>query len=73
MEKRAVVRRRCHTWELIVRYNGSLRFIEEELGGTYVILNNGYAIVTMEECKIDQLASFPENEFIESNIVFFMR
>lgn len=53
------------TWELIVRYNGSLNFIEEELGGTFVVLNNGYAIVTIEEDRIEQLASFPEIEFIE--------
>lgn len=54
-----------NTWELIVRYNGTLERIAQELGINFVELSNGYAIVNIEQNRIQELASYPEIEFIE--------
>ena len=53
------------TWELIVKYSGSLRPIEEELGISVVELSNGYAIITIPERLIDQLIQYEQIEFVE--------
>jgi subtilisin family serine protease len=53
------------TWELIVKYSGSLRPIEEELGISVVELSNGYAIITIPERLIDQLIQYKQIEFVE--------
>ncbi|NLJ95804.1 MAG: S8 family peptidase [Clostridiales bacterium] len=54
-----------NTWELIVKYSGSLDRIEEELGVRVVELSNGYAIITIAENLIDELINYEEIEFIE--------
>jgi subtilisin family serine protease len=54
-----------NTWELIVKYNGSLQPIAEELGISIIELSGGYAIVTIPENLIDQFAKYEEIEFIE--------
>lgn len=54
-----------NTWELIVKYSGSLARIEEELGIGVVELSNGYAIITIAEELIDTLINYEEIEFIE--------
>lgn len=54
-----------NTWELIVKYSGSLDRIEEELGVGIVELSNSYAIITIKEELIDQLINYEEIEFIE--------
>lgn len=56
---------KTNTWELIVKYNGSLQPIEEALGISVVELTNGYAIIVIPENKIDQLTQFEQIEFIE--------
>jgi len=54
-----------NTWELIVKYSGSLDRIREELGISVVELFNEYAIITIPENLIDALVNYPEIEFIE--------
>lgn len=52
-------------WELIVKYNGNLDQIRQELGISAVELFNNYAILTVPENLIDQLSDFNQIEFIE--------
>ncbi|MDD3173551.1 MAG: S8 family serine peptidase [Herbinix sp.] len=53
------------TWELIVKYNGSLDRIREQLDISAVELFNDYAILTVPEYLIDRLSDYEEIEFIE--------
>lgn len=52
-------------WELIVRYTGSLDRIERELLAAVTTLMNGYAVLTIPESRIAELASYEEIIFIE--------
>lgn len=52
------------TWELIIKYSGSLEEIRV-LGIQAVELLGGFAIVTVPENLIGQLSDFPDVEFIE--------
>ncbi len=54
-----------NTWELIVKYSGSLDRLVEELGIGVVELSYGYAIITIPENLIDELINYEEIEFIE--------
>jgi subtilisin family serine protease len=54
-----------NTWELIVKYTGSLERVREELGISAVELLNEYAIITIPENLISQLANYEEIDFIE--------
>ncbi len=54
-----------NTWELIVKYSGSLQPIEEELGISAVELSNGYSIITIPESLIDRLIRYEQIEFVE--------
>lgn len=54
-----------NTWELIVKYSGSLERLEQELNIGVVKLSNGYAIITIPEDLIDSLINYEEIEFIE--------
>lgn len=54
-----------NTWELIVKYSGSLEQIVEELGIGVVELSQGYAIITIPENLIDTLINYEQIEFIE--------
>jgi subtilisin family serine protease len=53
------------TWELIVKYTGSLERVREELGISVVELMNEYAILTIPENLIGQLSNYEEIDFIE--------
>ena len=53
------------TWELIVKYSGSLDRIREELGADVVELMNEYAVITIPENRVDALSQYEEIEFIE--------
>lgn len=53
------------TWELIVKYSGSLQQIRKELKISVVELMNEYAVITIPENRINELAAYPEIEFIE--------
>ncbi len=52
-------------WELIVKYNGSLERIRQELGISAVELANQYAIITIPENLIGRLSDYEEIEYIE--------
>ncbi len=52
-------------WELIVRYNTGLKRVASEVGFSYVELLANYAVITIEQDKIDRLATYSEIEFIE--------
>ncbi len=51
-------------WELIVKYNGDLTFVES-LGGTVEKLLAGYAIITISENQIARLLEYNEIEYVE--------
>ena len=51
-------------WDLIVKYSGSLERVKE-LAAKVVELQNEYAIVTIRESEIENLAQIPEIEYIE--------
>lgn len=54
-----------NTWELIVKYSGSLDRIRQELNIGVVELSGGYAIITIPENLIDILTGYEEIIFIE--------
>lgn len=54
-----------NTWELIVKYNGDLQPIKEELNLSVVELMNEYAIVTIQQQDIEKLVKYQQIEFIE--------
>ena len=54
-----------NTWELIVKYSGSLDRIREELNISAVELFDEYAIIIIPENLINTLAQYEEIEFIE--------
>ena len=54
-----------NTWELIVKYSGSLEQIIEDLNIGVVELSHGYAIITIPENLIDNLTTYVQIEFIE--------
>lgn len=53
------------TWELIIKYSGSLDRLIEDLDIGVVELSGGYAIITIAEDLIDYLVNYEEIEFIE--------
>lgn len=55
--------REFQTWELIVRYIGNLDELAQRINFTYVILMNQYAVITIREDRIRELAQ-------ETNIIF---
>ena len=56
--------RQDRSWDLIVKYSGTIRNLERE-GIRIVELANGYAIVTIRESLIPDFAALPEIEYIE--------
>jgi minor extracellular serine protease Vpr len=52
-------------WELIVKFNGSLQRVREELLISAVELANQYAIITIPEYLIGRLSDYNEIEYIE--------
>lgn len=53
-----------NTWELIVKYTGSLGFLEE-MGITVTELLNEYAVLLVPQSLIEKLAGVPQIEYIE--------
>ena len=53
------------SWELVVKYSGSLNRIKEELKISVVELSNLYAILVVPEYLIERLADYKEIIFIE--------
>ena len=60
----------ARTWELIVKYNGSLEALEQ-LGITVEYLLAGYAILTVPEGLVERVAGFEEIEYVEKPKRFF--
>ncbi len=59
-------------WELIVKYNGDIIDVAEEINMTVVPLLNQYAIVIISEFLIEELENHPQIEFIEKpNRMFY--
>ena len=58
-------------WELIVRYFGDISRLEQEEIQVEKLLG-GYAIITVPEARIPEIASMPEIEYVEKpNRLFF--
>lgn len=53
------------SWELIVKYSGSLDHIREELNALITELLNQYAIIIIREDLIGRLSEYDEIEYIE--------
>lgn len=53
------------TMEVIVKYNGDIGRLEQELGVEVEILEYNYAIITLEPSKLDSLYNYTEIEYIE--------
>lgn len=51
--------------ELIVKYNGDIRKIEEDTGAIVEILNENYAIITINIKEVWKLYNYKEVEYIE--------
>lgn len=60
----------ARTWELIVKFNGSLEALEQ-LGITVEYLLAGYAILTVPEGLVERVAEFEEIEYVEKPKRFF--
>ncbi|MER0278715.1 bifunctional germination protease/germinant receptor pseudoprotease CspBA [Clostridioides difficile] len=57
-------------YELIVKYNGDILKLEQELGVSVEILNSSYAIITSNnEEDVNTLLTYPEIEFIEKPFI----
>ena len=52
------------TWELIVKYQGSLDAVRA-LGGVVEELIAGYAIITIPQSQVNALAAIPQIEYVE--------
>lgn len=52
------------TWELIVKYQGSLDAVRA-LGGVVEELIAGYAIITIPQGRVEALAAIPQIEYVE--------
>lgn len=52
------------TWELIVKYSGSLD-AARELGAAVEEMRNEYAILTVKESLIPYISALPQIEYIE--------
>ena len=51
-------------WDLIVKYSGSLTCVRE-LGASVVELQNGFAIVTIQETFVDAMSDCPNVDYVE--------
>lgn len=54
-----------NTWEVIVKYNGNLDEISNELDVQTEILSANYAIITLEAYKVNSLLNYRQIEYIE--------
>ena len=52
-------------WDLIIKYSGNLEAVRE-IASSVTELSNEYAILTVPESRIEQLAQIPEIEYIEN-------
>ena len=52
------------SWELIIKYSGSLDPVRE-IAEQVIELMNEYAVITVRESRISELASLPQVEYVE--------
>ncbi len=52
-------------WEVIVKYNGNLEIIKNELNVEFELLSSNYAIITLSKDKIPALINYRQIEYIE--------
>lgn len=52
-------------WELIVKYSGDLTPVAQELNALVTPLLNEYAILRIREDRLEELAQYPQIEYIE--------
>jgi len=58
--------------EVIVKYNGNIKKLEEELGVEIEILGYNYAIITLIQTQLESLYNYTEIEYVElPKTVFF--
>lgn len=53
-----------NTWELLVRFNGDLSVLKDDIISAE-ILTNDYAVIVVPENKVDKIATYTEIEYIE--------
>jgi hypothetical protein len=57
-------------YEVIVKYNGGITFLEQELGVTVEILGYNYAIITADTSeKINNLLNYTQIEYVEKPFI----
>ena len=59
-------------WDLIIKYSGSLDAVRD-LATTVTQLSNEYAIITIRESVIEELAALPQIEYIEKPKMLFFQ
>lgn len=59
-------------WDLIIKYSGSLDAVRD-LATTVTQLSNEYAIITIRESEIEELAALPQIEYIEKPKMLFFQ
>jgi subtilisin family serine protease len=64
-----------NTWEVIVKYNGDILRLEEELPSEIEILSENYAIITLDASFVEALSRYPEIEHVEKpkNLIFTLK
>ncbi len=58
-----------NTWSVIVKYNGDLEPLANQLGAKMELLSEKYAILTIDEDKINTLAGYSQIDYIEKSKV----
>ena len=59
-------------WDLIIKYSGNLEAVRE-IASSVTELSNEYAILTVSESRIEQLAQIPRLNILRSRNVCFLR
>ena len=54
-----------NTWEVIIKYNGDILTIANEIGAEIEILNQNYAIMTLSYDKVPLLSNYYQIEYTE--------
>ena len=57
-------------YEVIVKYNGDITFLEQELGVSVELLGYNYAIITADTPqKVDNLLNYTQIEYVEKPFI----
>lgn len=55
-----------NVWQVLVKYNGDIEAVARQEGGIAQIINNQFAILTIEPGSIDHLLDYTEVEYMET-------